>query len=94
MQRPKSTASTQREAIRNFLKQGRSLTALEALSLFGAYRLAAHIEVLRNRDGMPIQTDMCTDVTGRTYARYSLPVFYTDAYQIPANRQKEIVYHA
>ena len=62
---------TQRDNIKKHLKDGYSLTALEALSLFGAYRLAAHIEVLRKR-GMPIVTTMNTDVTGRTYARYSL----------------------
>ena len=66
------TGSTQRDNIKKHLKDGYSLTALEALSLFGAYRLAAHIEVLRKR-GMPIVTTMNTDVTGRTYARYSLP---------------------
>ena len=97
---------TQRDNIKQHLKEGYSLTALEALSLFGAYRLAAHIEVLRKR-GMPIHTQMCKDVTGRTYARYKLVVNkpYVDPFvavlsmcgitvtsKYPA--QKEITHHA
>jgi len=69
----RTIGSTQRESIKKFLQEGYSLTPLEALSLFGAYRLAAHIEVLRKR-GMHIHTQMCKDITGRSYARYSLPV--------------------
>jgi hypothetical protein len=91
----KRTGTTQRAAIKKFLEDGFSLTALEALSLFGAYRLAAHIEVLRNKHGMPIVTHMCVDVTGRTYARYSLPSLTTyPAYLNDASRQMEIAYHA
>ena len=66
------TGSTQRDNIKKHLKDGYSLTALEALSLFGAYRLAAHIHVLREKHGMPIIKTMNKDVTGRTYARYKL----------------------
>ena len=104
------TGSTQRDNIKKHLKDGYSLTALEALSLFGAYRLAAHIEVLRKR-GMPIVTTMNTDVTGRTYARYSLnksvaaaiasSVQLLKTNDVPGpytvkypQRQKELTYHA
>lgn len=94
------TGSTQRDNIKSFLQQGHSLTALEALSLFGAYRLAAHIEVLRKR-GMPIVTSMCKDVTGRTYARYSLPFMhksmvphhFDNGRMVPMNKM-EPIYHA
>lgn len=94
------TGSTQRDNIKSFLQQGYSLTALEALSLFGAYRLAAHIEVLRKR-GMNIETNMHKDVTGRTYARYSLPVpsktemvahRFNNGKWVPINTQSEIHY--
>ena len=68
-----SIKTTQRDQIKQFLLQGNSLTPLEALSLFGAYRLAAHIEVLRSR-GMLIVTTMNKDATGRSYARYHVPV--------------------
>jgi len=70
--------------------------------------LAAHIEVLRKR-GMPIHTQMCKDVTGRTYARYSL-VSLSEYYKARLGKQihdemwsnffakqvetKEIAYHA
>lgn len=77
--RANAIGSTQRDSIKQHLLNGYSLTALEALSLFGAYRLAAHIEVLRNRDGMGILTTMSKDVTGRTYARYSLNVHMQEA---------------
>ena len=65
---------TQRTRIINFLRQGNSITSLEALSLFGSYRLAAHVEVLRNKHGMNITTEMKEDFTGRRYARYRLIV--------------------
>ena len=94
------TGSTQRDNIKKHLKDGYSLTALEALSLFGAYRLAAHIEVLRKR-GMPIHTQMCKDVTGRTYARYKLAPVVAGSYAHlmsdyprPIVHQKELAYHA
>ncbi len=87
--------TTQRESIKQFLLSGNSITALEALSLFGAYRLAAHIEVLRNRDGLGIVTEMNKDITGRTYARYSWSKERQDSrgsfYAIP-HHQSEIAY--
>jgi hypothetical protein len=64
--------NTQRSRIINFLKSGNSITPLEALSLFGSYRLAAHVEVLRNKHGMNISTEIREDFTGRRYARYHL----------------------
>ncbi|WP_090829649.1 helix-turn-helix domain-containing protein [Nitrosovibrio tenuis] len=69
---PTSLRWTQRDSIKSFLLEGNSITPLEALSLFGAYRLAAHIEVLRSR-GMFIVTTMNKDATGRSYARYHIP---------------------
>lgn len=72
MQRP-TISTTQRESIKQFLLAGNTITPLEALSLFGAYRLAAHVEVLRDR-GYNIVTTMNTDHTGRRYARYHIPV--------------------
>jgi hypothetical protein len=57
--------------IQEYLESGRSITALEALSNFGIFRLASAIEVLRKR-GMNIETDTKQDPNGKTYARYSL----------------------
>jgi len=96
----KRTKNTQRSSIQKFLQAGHTLTPLEALSLFGAYRLAAHIEVLRNRDGMNIVTTMHKDVTGRSYARYSLlpvtdvvPHQMSNGRMVPMNKM-EPIYHA
>jgi hypothetical protein len=57
--------------IQAYLESGRSITALEALSNFGIFRLASAIEVLRKR-GMSIETEMKEDPNGKTYARYTL----------------------
>lgn len=59
------------EKIQQYLQSGRSLTALEAMSNFGLFRLASAIEVLRKR-GLNIVTDMKQDPNGKTYARYTL----------------------
>jgi hypothetical protein len=94
MNRPNSLSKTQRDSIKQFLLSGSSLTPLEALSLFGAYRLAAHIEVLRSR-GMFIVTTMNRDATGRSYARYHIPVEHCRAHvMIHQFMQKELAYHA
>lgn len=63
--------SSQSSDIKSYLMAGNSLTQLEALGLFRCFRLAARIEQLR-KAGMRIKTEMCRDVTGKTYARYSL----------------------
>lgn len=57
--------------IQEYLESGRSITALEALSNFGIFRLASAIEVLRKR-GMNIETETKQDPNGKTYARYML----------------------
>jgi transcription antitermination factor NusG len=59
------------QSIQAYLESGRSITALEALSNFGIFRLASAIEVLRKR-GAPIKTEMKEDPNGKTYARYVL----------------------
>ena len=46
----------------------RTVVREDALDLYGSFRLAAHIEVLR-REGHPIHTEMVKD-GGREYARY------------------------
>ena len=49
---------TQRKQIKNWLESGRSITPIEALNLFGAFRLSAHIYALKNNYDMPIETEM------------------------------------
>lgn len=48
-----------------------SISPVEALACHGIFRLAARIRELR-LSGHNIQTKMCRDVNGRTYARYHL----------------------
>ena len=48
-----------------------SISALEAMSLYRIFRLAARVEELRNQ-GYEIDTEMKTDLTGKRYARYVL----------------------
>ena len=45
---------TQREAIREYLEDGKTLTPLEALSLFGCFRLATRIFELK-KQGLDIK---------------------------------------
>lgn len=55
------------------LKSGKSITALEALNLYGCFRLAARISDLRKL-GHKIKSDRCTNQFGKTFAKYSLIV--------------------
>ncbi|MCA8110274.1 helix-turn-helix domain-containing protein [Burkholderia cepacia] len=59
------------EKVQQYLESGRSITALEALSNFGLFRLASAIGVLRKR-GLNIVTDTKQDPNGKNYARYTL----------------------
>jgi len=65
-------AQTQDQRIKEYLENGHKLTPLEALNLFGCFRLASRISDLK-KQGMNIKTDMVTDAnTGKQYASYSL----------------------
>lgn len=59
------------ESIQQYMEGGRTVTALEALSNFGIFRLASTIEVLRKR-GLNITTELKEDPNGKVYARYTL----------------------
>lgn len=61
---------TQTDAILDHLKSGRSITPLEALELYGVFRLGARILDLR-REGYDIQTDMILH-NKKHFAKYSL----------------------
>lgn len=61
---------TQTEQIREYLRQGNSLTQLEALNRFGCMRLGARIKDLRDM-GERIDSEIIRDDrTGKRYARY------------------------
>ena len=71
------------EKVQQYLESGRSITALEALSNFGLFRLASAIEVLRKR-GMNIVTDTKQDPNGKAYARYTLVKVVNEAPKVKA----------
>lgn len=69
---PKARTDTQAGQILAYLQRGGWLTSLEALDLFGCFRLAARIGELR-KQGYPIQTHRKTTAGGARVALYSLP---------------------
>ena len=67
---PKSSA-TQCAQIKHWLQQGKKLTSLEALNLFGCMRLASRIHDLRER-GLDIHTERITLPSGKRVTEYSI----------------------
>ena len=63
---------SQRAMIQEYLREGNSITPIEALNLFGAFRLSAIIYILKYDYGMDIKTEMVYEEGGKRYARYSL----------------------
>jgi len=53
------------------LSGGRTITQLEAIGLYGLFRLAARVKELRNK-GWAISTEMRDDPNGSKYAVYKL----------------------
>ncbi len=62
---------SQNQKILKHLSSGKSLSPLQALGLFGCYRLAGRIYDLK-RAGHHIETIIKSDDQGRTYASYVL----------------------
>lgn len=64
---------TQNEKIKEYLENGHKLTPLEALDLFGCFRLASRVSDLK-KQGVNIETEIVTDnSTGKRYAVYYVP---------------------
>jgi len=61
---------SQKTQIRAYLESGNAITPLEALEMFGCFRLGARIYDLR-RDGMAIERDM-VERNGKRFASYFL----------------------
>lgn len=57
--------------LKSHLTSGKTITQLEALGLYGLFRLAARIKELRNK-GWNITTEMRDDPNGSKYAVYKL----------------------
>ena len=63
--------ASQCKRIAAWLKSGRTLTQLEALKLFGCFRLASRVFDLREK-GLNIQKRRVTTSTGKTVCEYYL----------------------
>lgn len=61
----------QSEAILSHLRSGKSLTPLEALDLFGCFRLGARVYDLKAQ-GHDIEMEMVT-MNGKSFAKYFIP---------------------
>lgn len=61
----------QNKQIKAWLESGRSITPLDALNLFGSFRLSARIFDLRNDYGMNIDMEM-VESNGKRFAMYWL----------------------
>lgn len=61
---------SQRDSILDHLLEGNSITPIDALNLFGCFRLGARIHDLR-KDGYNIETEYEHN-NGKKYARYKL----------------------
>lgn len=61
---------SQEQAILDYLKTGKSITQLDALKMFGCFRLGARIWDLRKK-GYRIE-EVDTHINGKTFARYFL----------------------
>ena len=59
------------EVVYKHLKKNHRLTALEALGVYGIYRLAPRVCELRAK-GVPIKSTYATDERGRTYVEYAI----------------------
>lgn len=64
------TIKSQNERILDYLKQGYAITAVEALGMFGCFRLAARISDLR-RIGYRINSNSINS-NGKRYVSYQL----------------------
>lgn len=63
----------QADAILEHLKRGDAITPIDALNLYGCFRLAARIDDLR-KSGHFIETEIIKK-DGKKYARYYIPRF-------------------
>lgn len=63
---------SQRIQIQKWLNEGRFITPIMALQMFGCFRLSAIIYILKYDYGMNIETEMVYEDGGKRYAKYYL----------------------
>lgn len=65
---------SQNAMIREYLEAGHSITPIDALNMFGCFRLGARIADLK-KQGMDIRTEIVhDDANGKHWAKYYLAV--------------------
>jgi hypothetical protein len=62
---------SQNKEIKNWLECGNSITPIDALNLFGCFRLGARIHDLKNKFGVNIKTEI-VESGNKRFAKYSL----------------------
>jgi hypothetical protein len=69
------TTQSKHNEIKNHLLRGETITGLQAIELYGVYRLSSVINRIRNRDGLEVDTTMVTASDGKTiFAKYWIPI--------------------
>ena len=71
---------SQSDAILEHLKSGKSINPIEALNLYGCFRLGARILDLR-REGYEIETET-VHTNGKHFAKYRMKLATPDAYKV------------
>ena len=66
------SSESQNKRIAEYLKQGNTITATEALELFGCFRLASRITDLRQKFGLNIISGRIITPSGKRVAQYKL----------------------
>lgn len=73
-----TTKKSQNEMVLEHLMTGRSITPLEAIGVYGIYRLAARVCELK-KAGYVIESEVRRDKNKKPYARYFMPAFHRAA---------------
>lgn len=68
---PAKRPEGQADAILHWLREGNSITPIQALNVFGCFRLGARIWGLKRR-GWNIETNMITTASGKRVAEYRM----------------------
>lgn len=66
------TSASQNKKIAAYLLAGNSITSIEALEMFGCFRLASRITDLKQKFGLDITSDRVTTTTGKRVASYRM----------------------
>lgn len=63
---------SQNARIAAYLRSGKSITPIEALNLFGCFRLGARIADIKEKYGMEIESGRVTTDSGKRVAQYRM----------------------